>query len=81
MRANLDGDCARIEILTYIREFITKHGYSPSVREIMTGCGWRSPSTVQHHLDVMKAKGQIEFEPHIARSIRLRSDRCPPANS
>ena len=40
-------------ILNFINIFVEKNGYAPSVREICTGVGLKSTSTVQYHQQTM----------------------------
>ena len=47
-------------ILDYISEFSLEHGYPPSVREICTEMGLRSPSTVHAHLKKLQEAGYLE---------------------
>lgn len=52
----------RKEMLNFIKKYITKHGYAPSVREIGYAVGYRSTSVVQNQLDTMLALGIIETD-------------------
>lgn len=47
------------ETLKYIKKFIAKNGYSPSVREICSGLGLNSPATVFVHLKKLQEKGYV----------------------
>jgi repressor LexA len=68
----------RQQILTFIREFIDRKGYPPTVRDILHSCQISSPAVVQHHLKVLENEGHISHEPGIRRSITL-SSRAGPA--
>lgn len=46
-------------IYDFILEFTSQHGYPPSVREIGTALGLRSPSTVHFHLKGLEEAGVI----------------------
>lgn len=46
----------------FIVTYIKKHGYSPSVREIMAGVGCKSTSSVQLILVSLIDKGLIETD-------------------
>lgn len=46
-------------ILKLVREFMTEHGYAPTVRELCRLAGLKSPDTVQYHLDNLRAKGML----------------------
>ncbi len=61
----------RQEILTFIREFIGRKGYPPTVRDILYSCHISSPAVVQHHLKVLENQGYISHDPGIRRSIIL----------
>ncbi len=61
----------RQQILSFIREFIERKGYPPTVRDILRSCRISSPAVVQHHLKVLEGQGHISREPGIRRSITL----------
>ncbi|MBT4512244.1 MAG: repressor LexA [Chloroflexi bacterium] len=61
----------RQKILRFIREFAGQNGYSPTLQEIMQGCGINSMASVQHHLGVLEEQGEIRRNPRISRSIQL----------
>jgi repressor LexA len=65
----------RERILTFIHDFYDKHGYSPTVRDILRGCNISSTAVVQHHLDVLERDGRIQRDPEVFRSIRLSDNR------
>ena len=59
------------ELLTYIGDFITEHGYSPSYREIMAGLGYTSVATVALHVRSLIARGHLRKRDYSARSLEL----------
>ena len=59
------------EILTFIEEFITAHGYSPSYREIMKGLNYTSVATVSLHVNSLITRGHLRKRDHSARSIEV----------
>ncbi len=61
----------RQQILSFIREFIERKGYPPTVRDILRSCHISSPAVVQHHLKVLEDQGHISREPGVRRSITL----------
>ena len=67
------GISVRKEILAYIISYITEHGYAPTVREIATGVGLKSTSSVQSHLAKMFDEGMLETDAGIGapRAIRV----------
>lgn len=46
-------------VLQYIKKYIVKHGYAPTVREICSGLNLSSPATVHSHLSQLEGKGFI----------------------
>ena len=59
------------ETLQFIDEFIKTHGYSPSYREIMTGCGYTSVATVALHVNSLIKRGHLQKREHSARSLEV----------
>jgi repressor LexA len=55
-------------VYAFIRLYLDRHGYAPSLRDISTSC-YLGRSTVIHHLDQLEAQGRISREPGRARSI------------
>lgn len=66
------------ELLTYIEEFITEHGYSPSYREIMKGQGYTSVATVALHVNNLITRGHIRKRDHSARSLEVVTKMSEP---
>lgn len=58
-------------LLSYIGQFITEHGYSPSYREIMTGLSYTSVATVALHVNSLIKRGHLRKRDHSARSLEL----------
>ncbi len=70
------------ELLTFIQEFITEHGYSPSYREIMNGCNYTSVATVALHVNNLIMRGHLIKRDHSARSLEVvESDDEPTLKS
>lgn len=61
------------ELLEYIGEFISEHGYSPSYREIMSGCSYTSVATVALHVNSLIARGHLRKRDRSARSLEVVS--------
>lgn len=55
------------EVLSFVVNYTTEHGYAPSVREIAEGVGVASPATVHEHLEALRASG------HLSRAAESRS--------
>jgi len=58
-------------VLKFIRSFMADKGYSPSVADIVTGCGLSSPNLAQYHLNVLEREGVVRRTPGVFRSIQL----------
>ena len=61
----------RKRIYDFIVEYISRHNYSPTVREICTGVNLKSTSTVHHHLLVLEDNGLIRMGCNKVRSIEV----------
>ena len=59
------------QIYDFILEFTSAHGYPPSVREIGTAVGLKSPSTVHFHLKGLEDAGVIVKAEGKTRAISL----------
>jgi len=57
------------KILEFIRSFHQKRGFPPSVREIGTRFGIKSPNGVKYHLDVLEREGLLNREPGTSRGL------------
>ena len=59
------------EIYTFIKEYVERFGYSPSIREICEGVRLKSPSTVHMYVKRLADEGRISYYPGKNRSITL----------
>lgn len=59
------------EVLDYIKKYIVKNGYPPSVREIGAGLGLSSPATVFTHLKKLEEAGCIKKANQKFRTIEV----------
>lgn len=59
------------ELLNYIEQFVAEHGYGPSYREIMRGCGYNSVATVALHVNSLISRGHLTKRDHSARSLEV----------
>ena len=62
------------EILDYIKSYIVKYGYPPTVREIGASLGVSSPATIHAHLENLEEKGVIRRKETKNRAIELLVD-------
>ena len=67
------------QILEFIREFCTSHGFGPTIREIDRGVGLQSTSTVAGYLNRMTRDGLITSIPGTPRSIQTAEPKVLPA--
>jgi len=68
------------EIFDFVRDKIVNRGYGPTVREIGTEFGIRSPNGVMCHLKALEKKGLIIRESNMSRAITL-ADNAPQQQS
>ena len=66
------------QILEFIREFYTTHGFGPTIREIGRGVGLQSTSTVAGYLNRMTRDGLITSIPGAPRSIQTTEPKPLP---
>jgi repressor LexA len=59
-------------ILLVIRDWVVRHGYSPSTRQIGDAVGLRSSSAVSKHLAVLEDKGFLRRSATMSRPIDVR---------
>lgn len=70
------------DIINYIQAYYKQNGHSPSMKEIADGC-YRSTSTVSKAIEVLAARGHLNYKPGIARSITIpkpQEDDTPNGN-
>lgn len=64
-----------ITVLEYIHEFINNNGYCPSIREICTGIGVASTSTVQAHMVKLNNLGYLVKNHKETRNMRVNEEK------
>ena len=69
------------ELLTFIEEFITEHGYSPSYREVMAGTGHTSVATVSLHINNLIKRGHLAKRDRSARSLEVVNPTAKPVEA
>ncbi len=73
------------EIWNYLVEYVDRHGYPPTVREIGERVGLASPSTVHAHLANLERAGLLRRDPTKPRALELigreRSNAAPMADA
>lgn len=64
----------QLNILNYIKNELSEHGYPPSVREICAHTGLASTSSVHYQLNNLQKKGYLKRESEKQRAIELIND-------
>ena len=59
------------EIWSFIVDYVDRHGYPPTVREIGGAVGLASPSTVHAHLANLERAGLLRRDPTKPRALEL----------
>lgn len=62
------------EILDYIKDYIQRNHFPPSIRDIAAHFSLASAGGVHKHLNNLKKKGVLTFENNISRSIHILMD-------
>jgi repressor LexA len=70
------------EIWNFLVDYVDRHGYPPTVREIGEAVGLASPSTVHAHLANLERAGLLKRDPTKPRALELsgRGSRREPAH-
>ena len=66
-----------LKILKFLGKYQEEHGYSPSIREIGKYISVDSTSLVDYYLNQLVARGFIERDNRVSRSIRILKDLSP----
>lgn len=66
------------EVFEFIKDFIERHGYSPSLEEVAKGMKLSSLATVHKHLSNLAEKGLIRRHWNRGRGIEICSDLSSP---
>src|SRR6188474_1158544 len=69
------------EIWGFLVEYVDRHGYPPTVREIGEAVGLASPSTVHAHLANLERAGLLRRDPTKPRALELVGRERPSAET
>ena len=62
---------AQNELFEWIKNYIKDFQHSPSIRQMMTGMGLKSPAPIQSRLKHLQEKGYISWQEGRARTLQL----------
>jgi repressor LexA len=62
---------AQHKTLDFIRQFILRHGYAPSLAEIAAGLGLRSKGSLHKHVQALAKAGYLTVQAGQERGLRL----------
>ena len=66
------------QIMTMIRDWVDRHGYPPTMREIGAAVGLASPSSVAHQLKSLEELGLIRRNARGSRAVDIRATPTTP---
>jgi repressor LexA len=69
------------EIWSFLVDYVDRHGYPPTVREIGEAVGLASPSTVHAHLANLERAGLLKRDPTKPRALELTGREKAPAGA
>ena len=69
-----EGKGEPMKILEAIETFWNLHGYGPSFRDLQELTGISSTSVVWYQLRRLREQGVVDYEPDVARSVRLKKE-------
>lgn len=62
------------KVLRFVRDFVRRHGYAPSVREVAAGMRIGTPKGAADHLKALARKGYLLREAGRSRALRVVAD-------
>lgn len=66
-----DMTAAQKQVYEFVKEYIAKKGYSPSIREIGKGTGGRGAATTKVKLEKLREHGYVDWIDFVPRTIRI----------
>lgn len=61
----------QLQIYEYIKGYIKKHQYSPTIKEITDAVDLKSTSTTHGHIERMRKQGYIDFINMRSRTLQI----------
>ncbi len=71
MQTSTELTARQREIWSFVLDYVDRHGYPPTVREIGEAVGLASPSTVHAHLANLELAGLLRRDPTKPRALEL----------
>jgi len=68
----------QLEIVRFIRDYVARHEYAPTMQEMADHFGVRRP-TIFEHIEALQAKGALTRVPTRSRAIELTPEVLKPA--
>lgn len=65
-------------VLNFIKQFLSEHGFPPTVMEIADGLGFKSGNGAHEHLRRLVTKGYITMQRGACRSIKILEQDAEP---
>ena len=65
---------AQNELFEWIKDYIKNFNHSPSIRQMMSAMGLKSPAPIQSRLKHLQDKGYISWQEGKARTLQLISE-------
>ncbi|MFH1035468.1 MAG: transcriptional repressor LexA [Pseudomonadota bacterium] len=59
------------QVLEFINSFLTRQGYPPTVREVASHFGFRSPRAAHDHMKALQKKGFLRSAPGLPRALNV----------
>jgi repressor LexA len=66
------------QVLKFIREHLSEHGYPPTVREVAAYFGFRSPRAAHDHMKALEKKGYLRSQPGLPRALEVLGPKGIP---
>lgn len=61
-------------VLDFITSFTAANGFPPVVQDVQNRFHWRSPAAARKHLEALKFKGCVTWQPGKARTLRVTQE-------
>ena len=68
------------KILNFIRSFLEKQAFPPTVRDIVRGCAISSTSVADYNLAILEREGYLKRHREVSRGIELLGETAVKAN-